>query len=886
MKTLPLYTGMKPAWSAVEREVPIDRDSLNPAGYDDQGRACDRCKLGASPNLRTPCLPAVGEPGGLLVVGEGPGKNEDTRGEPFVGPAGALLRTALQKHWKGPVAMDSATRCFPYGAKVTDKMVDQCRPFLAATLQEVQPSRILVVGAWSAYAVFGRSVPILSARRGFSFLHGRGNNPIPAFYVLSPAQALRNRFMRQWFDKDVEYALTADPPQDGGWGTKARIVETLADALEAEAELMTHDWATFDVETMGRMWTPDFKVIALSICGDGDEEVFTWGERALNDPIIRAPLARVLQSKRLGKVGSNVKYDQLSMRSAFGIVVRPIYGDTRLSRKLLDPEASGYLEHMAELVGMGGHKKDAESAMAESATKVKRTVRKLLRKTPPVPLPTPIVADLGFELHPSIDAALRVATDDTLDDVVDTYRFSMMSESNLLQYNARDVVVTQRMQHYVDRELAKRPTLARTWETLVRPAASALERVEGWGIAASKQAITGFDRYLVAREQKLKKDLDNYPDVNWDSPVQVRALLFGKLGLKPLYETASGAASTDKATLEHLRHLHPLPAALLDYRFVTKLRGTYASGMLDYVRSDGRIHPNVKLDGARSGRTSCVQPNLQNIPRAQTVEGKMARDCFIAGHEKLLLEVDYSQLELRIAAMLSGDEVMAEIFRSGVDYHLRTAQLVSHVAWGIPPEQVTDQHRSWAKAVNFGILYGKGAGTLAEEWGISKLKAQGIMDAIMGKFKKLDAWCKRQRAEAERTGVVWTWWNGLPARHRPLYRVADADDMTASVARNGAVNSPVQGTASDFCIASLVDTVQWIEDDGLENDVKLCLPVHDALLVEVSMGMVSEVAHTLHDIMTGHNSLGIPLEVDFKLGPAWGSMQTYKLGVGVVEKKK
>ena len=269
---------------------------------------------------------------------------------------------------------------------------------------------------------------------------------------------------------------------------------------------------------------------------------------------------------------------------------------------------------------------------------------------------------------------------------------------------------------------------------------------------------------------------------------------------------------------------------------------------------------------------NCTDPNLQNIPRAQTVEGKMSRDIFCAPPGFVLIEADYSQLELRVAAMLSGDAVMRSIFEEGVDYHLRTAQMVSRTAWGIAPEQVTDAHRSIAKTINFGILYGKGAGGFAQEWGISKAKAQGIVDAIMGQFKDLKRWCDARENEARKTGFVWTWWAGQPARHRPLYRIADRDDYVASVARNGAKNTPIQGTASDFCIASLRECVEWIEQEGLEDDVKLVLSIHDALMFEVRESMVDEVCGTVNEIMVGHDSAGVPLVADFKTGPAWGSM--------------
>lgn len=887
MRHLPLYKDGLPSWTAVELEAPLDREALPHVGRKDgqglsRGRECRRCVLGENTTVRNPCISAVGDIGGLMVIGEHPTTEEDKVGAPFVSEANRLVKAMVTKYWKGPVAYDTALRCIPR-VKLKDKMFDQCRGYLTAEIEATRPTRIITVGAWAAYSVFGRSISPVQARKAYGWLRGEnlGYGPVAVFTVLPGLMAARNRFMLQWLEEDMKHALTSSDPLEGPWTSQVHLVETEEDALKAEQDLMTHEWVSFDVETMGQLWTPEFVMTSCSVNGEGDEEPWAWDEAALYNPKTRAPLLRVLSAKRkrfVGKVGSNVKYDQLAFRSAFSEVVSPIVGDTRLSRKLLDPEASGALASMAELVGMGGLKEEAQDRMADIKSKVKRRIRKQwdLRHPKPLAPHDPIIP--GFELHPKVDAALRACAPEDLDDVVDAYQYGMIPHDELIVYNARDAVATARVEHYVRARLPVEASLQRTWENLVLPGTRALELVETWGIAASERSIRNFDSFLTVREKVVQQRLSAYPDVNWGSPMQVGKLLYDTLRLPVLKETPTGGRCTDDEVLQHLAKRHPVASDILEHRSIGKLKGTYASGMLPHVRPDGRIHPNIKLDGARSGRTSCTSPNLQNIPRAQTPEGKMARDCFVAPPGFVLVEVDYSQLELRVAAMLSQDPVMLEIFASGVDYHLRTAQLVSQLAWNIKPEQVEDAHRSKAKSVNFGILYGKTARTLAEEWGVSQAKAQQIVDAIMGNFKVLDRWCRSRRSEAEKTGEVWTWWNKQKARRRPLYRIADkGNDGAVSTARNGAVNSPIQGTASDFCIASLVDTVAWIQDERIEDDVKLVLPVHDALLLEVRESMVVETTHTLKDIMTGHESLGVPLDVDFKVGPAWGSMEKYKL---------
>ncbi len=206
---------------------------------------------------------------------------------------------------------------------------------------------------------------------------------------------------------------------------------------------------------------------------------------------------------------------------------------------------------------------------------------------------------------------------------------------------------------------------------------------------------------------------------------------------------------------------------------------------------------------------------------------------------------------------------------------MRTAQLISKIAWGIDPSEVEKKHRSLAKAVNFGILYGKTAHGLAKEWGVAVSVAEAVVDAIMGTFKRLAEWCAEQLSAVRKTGETWTWWAGQKARRRPLYKVADADEYARSNAENSAVNTPVQGTASDFCIASLAAGVEWIEREQIEDRTKLVLPVHDALIFDTAIDYIQETITAARRIMLSHDSNGVPLEVDVKVGPRWGSLEEW-----------
>lgn len=884
MKRLTLYAADPLA--VLEREAPRPRDP-----------SCQRCEM--HDGARHPCLSGEGEPGGLLLIGESPGRDEDVLGRPFIGASGKELRRLVAAHWKGPVAIDNAMRCAPGRREVKEKHITACRGFLAATLAEARPTRVITLGAWALRSVTGRTFPLMGSRRAYSYLFGQTDDPIPVFHVMHPAAALRNRFLMNWFRDDMRWAMTCAPPPPAPVLAPVRIVETEADALAAVAELSAAEWAAFDVETTGIMYEKSFRLLCLSACAKGSTSAWAWDGASLADTSARRVLIDWLEDPLASKIGQNGKFDCNAVRLTLGARVRGMVGDTRLWRKLLEPEAEGNLAKMSELVGMGGTKEEAREAMddivdrvrkgfAAEKTLAKRAASLLApngKKWPKLSAKTAEaarwLADVEFD-DPELIGVARLDPSEW-----ERWAYGLLDRFDrpkLLRYNARDAVTTARLGEQQEDELPKVPEIDRVRKLVVDRAAIAVTRIEEWGVAVDKQAIRSFDAHLEAGIDVVLKRLmacsksHGIEDFNPDSPIQVGDLLFKKLGLKadPKDRTDGGQDSTAKAVLEKLADKHPFPKDLVEYRRLTKLKGTYAEGMFAHVRTDGRIHPSVLLDGARSGRTSCQDPNLQNIPRPETAEGVMARNMFTATPGNVLVSLDYSQLELRIAAALSQDPEMIAIFNEGVDYHQRTAELVSKLAWGIPPEQVVKKHRSAAKTINFAVLYGMGDGALAAKIGCSFTEAQRVKAAIMGKFRVLDAWISDCLAYAQRTGLTWTYWMGERARRRPLWQIADQEDAKRAVAEHGAHNTPVQGTAADYCTSSMASVVEWIESEGLEDDVKLVLPVHDQLLLDVRPNMVRETVAVVRDIMLSWDSWGVPIVVDVDTGPSWGSLEKYK----------
>lgn len=824
---------------------------------------CSRCALGADTKVR--CLPADGGPGDvgdLFIIGESVLKVDATARRPFSSTTGTYLRGLLAKHWPGRVVLDNAVRC---PGEVTDAAIAACRPYLAKTLDEVQPKRIITLGLTAAESLLGRRVHPFSTRRGWGWVTV-GGKQVPVFFLIPPIQAQRNRFIKEWFESDLRWALTYNPPKPP-WNLPVQVISSLEEAKVAVAQLRLADWFAFDVETAGRMYDESFRILSFAAATCDADLCFAWDTGGLIN--FREPLDRLLLDAAVKKVGQNLKYDLAAIREAWGYWVEGVHGDTRLWRKLLDPEADADLGTLGELVGMGGHKAEAEALVKELAATYKRKVTAHQRAVEKATTQGTLLPNTTLEQ----DAELRLGADPY------TVAYSQLPRDVLLRYNGRDAVATALVGSVLEAQLLQEPNLHRIWEKVVHPASTAIARVERWGVPCSVDALNAFDTMLTTDLVGIQSRLKQYGNINWGSVPQLQKFLYETLGLTPTVRTKTGQPSTNDEALHALKAQHPAVADILDLRFLSKMQGTYANGMREHIRDDGRVHGSINLDGARSGRTSMSDPNLQNIPRSKdSPQGKMAKDCFVAPRGWVMLQADYSQLELRIAALLSGDEEMIAVFRSGVDYHLRTAQLIAHV-WSMKPEDVGPVQRTAAKGVNFGVLYGKSDASLAHDLGITVAQAKAIRLAIFGKFQKLAKWIQDQLAAARVSGVAWTVWESLPARRRPLFRMGDQSPEGSgakATAERSAWNTPIQGTASEFCIASLVRCVRLIEEDGLP--AELILPIHDALLFLTPEKHLRSVAQEVKGAMTDWGWLGdLVLEVDLEVGPSWGSLSKYKV---------
>ncbi len=888
MRTLPIYPEIPKL--AIQTSVLLERNS-----------GCTRCKHFAG--VRNVCLPAVGTPGGVLVVTDAPRTEEDNSGKPLQGPSGSIVRYAVRKYYKGPFAMDHALKCRPGERAVLEAHINKCRPYLAQTVEEVKPERIFALGKWAISALLGRSVSPMSARRGFAWMTSLPGSdvspllapsitPVPVFLGFDPGLAMRNDFVKRWLEQDLKWMCEVDPTTmrdttQKYWGARAKIVETMEDAHLAASEMRANGPFSVDCETAGKMFEdgstqdePKFRIVSIATHARDTLDPWVWDEEALGNPSIIEFLWDLLEDPNALKGNQNIHYDQHAFWSHAKIAVNGICFDTRFQRRLLNAEAAADLETQQELIGLGGGKNEVSLAKKEI---VKQCRKKERKGQPAIEL-----KDLAHVGPPDLVNAIRLAKDKS-----DKYVYGLLPKDLRIRYVALDTLTTSLVAERQKKQLESEPAIKAAWDDLVLPAILAIQKVEQTGIPVDREAVVAFDTRLQAIQEKnieeLKRMSAQYmDDFNPDSNPQVAKLLFIHLGLKAFkFSKKTKRPSTDAEVLEALEHRHPIAKVLWAYRKTQKLIGTYAAGLLKHIRPNGRIHCTINADGATSGRTSSADPNLQNVPRSDPdhPDTALARNIFWAGDpDYVFIQFDYSQLELRVAAMLSLDLEMKAIFLSGEDYHKRTAMMVSKVAWGIEPEDVGKEHRSQSKAINFGVLYGMTIETLATNLGIPVIQAERIYKAIMGKFRRLDRWMKSQVAEARKTGYVWTWWAGKKFRRRPLWRVADKDPKSASRAKNGSGNTPIQGSSSDFLIKSMIMVLAMLKKYGLEHEVEVNLPIHDALLMRVKRVHVPFIINKVKLIMEGHPNCGptpedgipVPLVADVEMGWRFGQMAKVK----------
>ena len=391
------------------------------------------------------------------------------------------------------------------------------------------------------------------------------------------------------------------------------------------------------------------------------------------------------------------------------------------------------------------------------------------------------------------------------------------------------------------------------------PLCPVLAEMEQAGFLVDRKALEAFGVMLAARIADAQQKIYDYAGENFNinSTQQLGRILFEKLQM-PAYKKTKRGYSTSAEVLEKLSGQHPIIDEILEYRQLTKLKSTYVDGLVKVIRPDGRIHTSFQNTVTATGRLSSVEPNLQNIP-VRTRLGAEMRKMFIAGPENVLVDADYSQIELRLLAHIAGDENMIEGFRSGVDIHTITASQV----FGVPVEMVTKQMRSSSKAVNFGIVYGISDFSLAKDIGVSRYEAKAYMERYFAKYSGVHAYQKQVVEQAKKDGYVST----LMGRRRWLPELKASNYNTRSFGERVALNMPIQGTAADIIKLAMIRVQNRLKAEGFTG--RLVLQVHDELIVECPEAEGEQVARLLEEEMEHVMELRVPLLAEAQVGHSW-----------------
>ena len=411
-------------------------------------------------------------------------------------------------------------------------------------------------------------------------------------------------------------------------------------------------------------------------------------------------------------------------------------------------------------------------------------------------------------------------------------------------------------------EQVKEQGLEKVYEEIDLPLAPVLAEIERAGIRVEPKELDKMSQAMDKEVRRLEKEIWEMAGVefNVNSPPQLAEILFDKLNLQPNARRGKAKArSTAADVLEELAAQHPLPAKIIEFREISKLKSTYVDALPKLIHPEtGRLHTSFSQTGTATGRLSSSDPNLQNIP-IRTELGRQIRAAFVAEKGKILLSADYSQIELRVMAHFSKDPVLVEAFRNGEDIHARTAQEV----FGVGPLAQTAEHRRAAKAINFGIIYGLSPFGLAQQLGIEQKEAAQFINAYFTRYRGVKEYLDNVLTETRKTGVAKT----LFGRIRPITEITSPQVQLRNFAERTALNSPLQGTAADLIKMAMINIDRRVAEEKFE--AKMILQVHDELLFEAPTKESSKLQKLVKEEMEGVCKLAVPIVVEIGVGPNW-----------------
>jgi len=440
--------------------------------------------------------------------------------------------------------------------------------------------------------------------------------------------------------------------------------------------------------------------------------------------------------------------------------------------------------------------------------------------------------------------------------------FNQIELGEASPYAAEDADVTLRLHNRLMENIQQDEKLKAIYEEIEVPLIPVMSRIERTGVFVDDMLLGAQSQEIAVRLDELEQKAYEIAEqeFNMNSPKQLQAILFEKMGLPVIKKTPSGSPSTNEEVLQELALDYPLPKLIIEYRGLAKLKSTYTDKLPKMINAEtGRVHTSYHQAVTATGRLSSTDPNLQNIP-IRNEEGRRIRQAFVAQHGWKILAVDYSQIELRIMAHLSGDKALLEAFQQGKDIHAATAAEII----GVNIEDVTSEQRRRAKAVNFGLIYGMSAFGLAKQLGIPRGEAQHYMDTYFERYPGVMQYMEDTRSAASEQGFVET----IYGRRLHLPEIQSRNGMRRKAAERAAINAPMQGTAADIIKKAMLLVDEWIQAEG-DGRVKLLMQVHDELVFEVEESSLAEIESKVRELMESAADLDVPLVAEAGHGDNW-----------------
>lgn len=604
------------------------------------------------------------------------------------------------------------------------------------------------------------------------------------------------------------------------WDSTYKTISTIEQLEELIAQMKQQPAIVLDTETTS-LHARHAEIVGYSFCWAPGVAYYLpirapAGEQVLDGSLVLERLRPILEDEKILKVGQNIKYDLLILRSA-GVTLRGLAFDTMVADYLLDPgERSHNLDDLAR-------------------------------------------RHLG---HENITITSLIGSGKT------QKRMDEVPVAAITQYAAEDADVPIRLKEILEPRLEAQQ-LTPLFRDLEMPLIEVLAEMEFNGIKVDRARLQELDAQFTQRVAQLEKEIYEIAgqEFNIDSRLQLAKLLFDDFKL-PITKRTKTGPSTDAEVLEDLARLHPLPAKIIDYRQNTKLQSTYVVALQELIHPQtGRVHTSFKQDVAATGRLSSQDPNLQNIP-VRSEAGRAIRSAFLPGEDGwLLMTADYSQIELRVLAHFSGDTTLQEAFALDRDIHTQVASGV----YNVPLEQVTREMRSSAKAINFGIIYGQSPFGLSKALDINQSDAAEFIEAYFARLPGVEKFMEQVLLDCRKRGSVST----ILGRKRPVEGVRDPrvqkNKRQRTLPERIAINTVIQGSAADIIKQAMLNVYRRLQREGLQ--ARLLLQIHDELVFEFPPAEQERLAKLVVEEMSVAAKLSVPLKVDVKTGPNWAACE-------------